>query len=173
MAQIKQIPASFQVTHDMLAEKGRRFLNYIIDVIAVYIVIFILAVIAAFIAVVFKLEGVITWMQQVTPLESYSIAFCVILLYFGIFETTSARTLGKLITGTKVVMADTGEKPTAQTILKRSLCRLIPFEAFSFFGGDGTGWHDRFTGTAVVIIKRFEAGLQLHDSFEELGNTSE
>ena len=55
------------------------------------------------------------------------------------------RTLGKFITGTKVVSAD-GETPTASQIVGRTFCRMIPFEAFSFARETcPVGWHDKFS----------------------------
>ncbi len=39
--------------------------------------------------------------------------------------------------------------------LLRSLCRLIPFEAFSYFGGNL--WHDKLTKT--IVIKKRPVGL--------------
>jgi hypothetical protein len=34
--------------------------------------------------------------------------------------------------------------------LGRSAARSIPFEPFSFLGGQPTGWHDRLSETRVV-----------------------
>lgn len=48
------------------------------------------------------------------------------------------KTIGKYITKTIVVMED-GSKPKASDIVLRSLCRLIPFDAFSFLGTEGKG----------------------------------
>jgi len=56
--------------------------------------------------------------------------------YYVFFEGVTGRSIGKYFTKTKVVTED-GEKPNFETILVRSLCRFIPFEAFSFLGGDG------------------------------------
>lgn len=69
--------------------------------------------------------------------------------YYLLCETTTSRTLGKLVTGTKVVREDGGE-PTFNQILGRSLARLIPFEAFSFLGASGRGLHDTLPNTFVV-----------------------
>lgn len=45
-----------------------------------------------------------------------------------------------------------GTKPTTKTVLIRSVCRLIPFEAFSFFENKNPiGWHDRFSHTVVTV----------------------
>ncbi len=71
------------------------------------------------------------------------------LLYYVIFESTSGRTLGKLIVGTRVVAED-GTRPSLKKILGRTLIRFIPFEPFSFFGSSDSGWHDRWSGTRVV-----------------------
>lgn len=49
---------------------------------------------------------------------------------------TKGRSIGKFITGTQVVTLD-GETPTANVFLKRSFCRIIPLNAFSFFGENG------------------------------------
>ena len=74
-------------------------------------------------------------------------------VYYTVLEVISGRTLGKLLTGTKVV-ATNGSPASVGQILGRSLCRFIPFEAFSFFGGAGrpVGWHDSISKTRVVEI---------------------
>ncbi|MFT6808347.1 MAG: hypothetical protein ACJA01_001571 [Saprospiraceae bacterium] len=36
------------------------------------------------------------------------------------------------------------------TVFKRSLCRLIPFEIFSFLGEPLMDWHDKISGTKVI-----------------------
>ena len=163
-------PPSFEVTYEMMASKSRRFLNYLIDVVAMYIIIFLLAMLVASLAVVFEWDETLIWMQNITPFQNYSIGFCVVLLYYGLPETLSSRTLGKLVTGTKVVMEETGAKPTAEAILKRTLCRFIPFEAISFIGESSRGWHDSISRTVVVDVKKYKEEINLKLSFEELGN---
>jgi hypothetical protein len=44
-------------------------------------------------------------------------------------------------------------RPPFGTMVLRSLCRLIPFEPFSFLGSDARGWHDSITKTRVVRKK--------------------
>ncbi|WP_462319563.1 hypothetical protein [Marinilabilia sp.] len=48
------------------------------------------------------------------------------------------------------MVTETGESPGFRTILIRSLCRFIPFDALSFLGGEESGWHDRISGTRVI-----------------------
>lgn len=72
-------------------------------------------------------------------------------LYYLIFESVSGATLGKIITGTRVVNC-LGEKPHFLTIFARTFYRFIPFDAFTF-ATPGGGWHDNFSHTFVISIK--------------------
>jgi uncharacterized RDD family membrane protein YckC len=63
---------------------------------------------------------------------------------------------GKLLFGTFVVSAS-GAKPAFGQIVKRTLCRYIPFEPFSFFGE--TGWHDSISKTRVVRRARTQRAI--------------
>jgi uncharacterized RDD family membrane protein YckC len=74
-------------------------------------------------------------------------------IYYLVFEGTSGRSLGKLVTGTRVV-TESGGRPTLSQICGRTLSRLVPFEPFSFLGASPTGWHDRWSGTRVVRVRR-------------------
>jgi uncharacterized RDD family membrane protein YckC len=73
-------------------------------------------------------------------------------VYYLICELTTRRTVGKLITNTKVMTTDF-EKPTNSKIILRTLCRFIPFEPLSGFTYP---WHDTITSTCVVKIKKQE-----------------
>jgi uncharacterized RDD family membrane protein YckC len=90
------------------------------------------------------------------------------LIFYFILESTSQRTIGKLITQTKVVL-ENGEKPSLETIIIRSLCRIIPFEPFSFFGNIPRGWHDTISKTYVVDIKIFEEQKKSHENYNLIG----
>jgi uncharacterized RDD family membrane protein YckC len=70
-------------------------------------------------------------------------------IYYAIFESTTGVTLGKLVTGTKIIGED-GQRPPFGKMLQRSLCRIIPFEPLSYLGSDARGWHDTITKTWVV-----------------------
>lgn len=72
-----------------------------------------------------------------------------IIFYYLFFEGLFGRTLGKFITGTRVVATD-DRKPNFGQIFGRTLVRLVPFEVFSFMGTDPQGWHDKWSGTMVV-----------------------
>jgi uncharacterized RDD family membrane protein YckC len=72
-----------------------------------------------------------------------------LLLYYLILEGIFNTTAGKCATGTTITNADGGRPGFGQIVL-RTFCRLIPFEAFSFFTAGARGWHDTFSNTYVV-----------------------
>jgi uncharacterized RDD family membrane protein YckC len=122
-----------------LAPSLKRFLNVFID----QFIITALWMIPVFIlSLIFKFSPAKEWVIIAT----YPVA---VFLYYIIAESSYSRTIGKAITKTRVI-TDTGEKPGLPAIIKRTLCRFIPFEQFSFIQSD-IGLHDRFSRTIVVI----------------------
>ena len=131
-----------------LASTGQRFLNYIIDIVCYYLFIFfisILIVMAAGADAAISLQGVGA---------TYAFVFGTFLIYFFLSELIfKGRTIGKFITRTKVLNED-GTMPTAKTYLLRTLCRFVPFEPFSAFGSPPRPWHDKWTKTMVIDVKK-------------------
>jgi uncharacterized RDD family membrane protein YckC len=72
-----------------------------------------------------------------------------LMLCYVLPEWLFGRTLGKLVTGTKVVSLDRG-RPSFLRIVLRTLIRFVPFEPLSFVFGGLTGWHDDWSRTRVV-----------------------
>jgi hypothetical protein len=68
--------------------------------------------------------------------------------YYVTMEYFFQQTLGKIFTGSKVVMTD-GSKPVLKSILIRTCCRLIPLEPLSFLSSE-IGLHDSLSDTRVV-----------------------
>jgi uncharacterized RDD family membrane protein YckC len=87
------------------------------------------------------------------PLQSVLFYLAVRVGYYVAFEAASGATLGKLITGTRVVCADGRGKPSLGQIIGRTFIRFVPFDAFSFLGSSTGGWHDRWSGTLVVRVR--------------------
>lgn len=69
------------------------------------------------------------------------------ILYYIICESVLGSSPAKFLTQTRVIDYD-GNKPSIKKVIIRTLCRLIPFEGFSFFANDG--WHDKISQTVVV-----------------------
>ena len=143
-------PSTSQYPYDQLEVRqpvtpvgqGARFANLIIDYLAQFAIGFVLGIII----VVIGGEQGAAFLEE-TP--GFLIGIPILVAYYFVLEATTSRTLGKLITGTKVVNQD-GGTPTLGQIVGRTLCRLIPFEAFSFFGTPPRGWHDSIPKTFVV-----------------------
>jgi uncharacterized RDD family membrane protein YckC len=138
-----------------IASTGLRFANYLLDSFFLY---FVAAAGGALLVVVLGLLGADAAVQELLAdgsLIGFLVGTTISVLYYGVLEALWGRTPGKLITGTRAVNAD-GTRLTVGRAMGRSLCRLIPFDAFSFLGGAGRprGWHDRIPGTKVVALRR-------------------
>lgn len=131
------------------AGNGKRFANYIIDYIFMYLLIIIIALLAFIFSDLFMISP--TWFLQGSTIGNYALSFIISISYYTLIEfLTGGRTIGKFITKTRVITLE-GQKPNFKTCLIRSLCRLIPFEVFSFFGSTDSGWHDSISKTRVVL----------------------
>ena len=73
--------------------------------------------------------------------------YCMIPL---VFEVLWGRTIGKFMTGTKVIGFD-GNKPSIKALLIRNFARVIPFDQLSFLIFKA-GWHDSLSNTIVVRV---------------------
>lgn len=91
-------------------------------------------------------------LEQPNHVRDYGISLGVLLLYYIAMEGFFGFTVGKLITGTRVV-TENGGKPRWGQIVGRTFARFIPFEPFSvLFANDKKrrGWHDSLSRTWVV-----------------------
>jgi uncharacterized RDD family membrane protein YckC len=107
-----------------------------------------------------------------SDLEAQLVFFIFLLTYFIVIETLTSRSLAKYITGTIVVLED-GSKLNFGTITKRTLCRVIPFDALSFFSTNARGWHDSISDTFVVNKNRLETMKRVHNELNEIGTINE
>lgn len=129
----------------VLASTGQRLGNMFLDTFFYFVFASVFGLVLALIGLGDNIEG----------MNDHLLGFVIFLLYYVPQEAFSGRTLGKVITGTRAVNED-GTKLTFGRALGRTLCRFIPFEAFSFFGGKGRprGWHDRIPKTRVISIRK-------------------
>ncbi|MGG9961626.1 RDD family protein [Ferruginibacter sp. SUN106] len=122
------------------ASAGLRFINRLVDAIVVaFIVLTNLQVFSSQLRRHFEFSTEIF----------IAIEIPVLLIYYIVLEGIFNTTAGKCATGTTIVN-EYGVRPGFAKILGRTFCRLIPFEAFSFFGAEPRGWHDTMTNTYVV-----------------------
>lgn len=126
-----------------LASTGSRFLNYIIDSFAAYFIAMIAFVI---INIILPVQDSIF-----AVLISLIIVIGSFLGYYMFMELKYQKTLGKFATKTKVVKLN-GDIPNQSDIVTRTLCRLIPFDNFSYLFMK-SGFHDTLSKTKVVKDK--------------------
>ena len=146
-SKFEKITAKVEIENEVIKKienntvKSRiRFLNFTIDFVVVFLLYFMIEpVFEAFLPLTSKAE-----------LSIFRIGFLIffIALYYIPFEYKTQKTLGKIITKTKVVTLE-GNKPELIDIVSRTFCRLIPFDRFSFFYSRN-GFHDAISRTKVI-----------------------
>jgi len=117
-----------------------RLLNFIIDSIAFLIVFAILGFI---IGLFYNTDN-----QVIIQLAGYLLLAVAFFGYYIFMEYKYQKTIGKLITKTKVLRAD-GDKAQIGDIIARTFCRLIPFDRLSYLF-TSNGFHDRLSNTTVI-----------------------
>ncbi|MEP7372164.1 MAG: RDD family protein [Chitinophagaceae bacterium] len=133
------------------ASAGKRFANYIIDLVGFYALLFVV--------------GIVIGLLNPPALESFneesgdynigqSLLFVLIFILYisGMEAIFKGKTLGKLMTGTRAVNED-GSNLLVGTAFLRGLCRAIPFEAFSALGTPSYPWHDKLSKSYVIDEK--------------------
>jgi uncharacterized RDD family membrane protein YckC len=135
---VVRVNGDTMVEEMIVAPKWKRLIHTIIDgTILSFLVLIVLNRYILFARIMHK--DTFTWIVLSGVLLQRS-------LYYLIQESVWSATPAKFITGT-TVRDENGEKATFRQILGRTLSRLIPFDAWSFFGW--RGWHDRFSDTWV------------------------
>ena len=152
------------------ASQGIRLINYVIDYIIVYSFFFFLG---AFAMLLFQFVGVdfllnfVNWIAELNRFQDILMTGFVYFSYTFLMEYfTKGRTIGKYITGTKVVSTDL-QTIGAQQYFIRNISRLVPFDALSFLGNNG--WHDSWSDTRVVNFKDLENARSRENDLQNLG----
>ena len=132
------------------ADPGKRFLNFLLDLIVYYAGTFVMGIILGLIWGVTS-PDTLYMLDDNTGWGNLIWIFVSMFTYLGVYTlmegTTKGKSLGKLVTKTRAVKED-GSPITWGDAFKRSLCRLIPFEVFSGFSRKP--WHDGLTNTKVI-----------------------
>ncbi|WP_293870651.1 RDD family protein [Flavobacterium sp.] len=159
------IQTQFQITDELIATHKQRFSNWFIDLIVQVIFLFLILVFITAIALSNgNKEFMVSFVKN--DIAQYTVVTCTSLLYYNFFEIFFAKTFGKFITQTVVVDIN-GDKPHHETILIRSLCRLIPFEILSFITMPARGWHDSLSKTYVVDKRLLDQSKRKFHNSEE------
>ncbi|MFB3389336.1 RDD family protein [Flavobacterium sp. LAR06] len=151
----------------LLVSSGTRFLNYIIDLVSFFVVLFAIGIVLGILTNLLGMTALGLWVDSLGDLGWNLVAITVSIIYYTVMEGLFGRSVGKFITGS-VVVDENGEKPSFGTIFKRSLCRYIPFDAFTFLGGS-RGWHDSISDTYVVSKKGLDESVKSFHDFNLIG----
>lgn len=130
-----------------LAGTGKRLLNYLVDQIGIMGLGFLFGLLLAVSLEEETLNGYLD-----SALLQFGMGYILSFVYYVAVEASTGRTLGKLVTGTKVLTWRYGI-PTFGQILGRSLARWVPFEPFSALTSSGLMWHDDWSGTITVDLR--------------------
>ena len=144
----------FAVTEDLLATRGQRIFNCILDLLIVHTVLVSIATTAVIIGDITNNNDLSNWAKSTTTFERLFFWAVILFLYYFLTETYFSRTFAKYFTKTIVVTKD-GSRPSKRAISIRTLSRFIPLEGLTFLSGDLRGLHDLFSDTYVVRKHEF------------------
>lgn len=144
----------FAVTDDLLATRGQRFMNCILDTLIVHIILISIGTTLVIIGNITNNYDLIKWVETKTTIEKLLLWAVMLFLYYFLTETYFSRTFAKYFTETIVVSKD-GSRPNKRTISIRTLSRFIPVECITFLGTNVRGLHDLFSDTYVVRKHEF------------------
>jgi len=129
------------------ADTGKRFANWLIDIIFFYFCVFIFLFVKTLITHRPPVEG------DASGFGLRVLSVICFLIFNSVIETLSGgKSLGKLITRTRAVNDD-GSRLDGGSAFLRSLCRIVPFEPLSAFGNPPYPWHDKWSHTYVIDEK--------------------
>ncbi|MCL6460693.1 MAG: RDD family protein [Flavobacterium micromati] len=150
----------FTITNDLLASKGQRFVNLVIDSFIVYMFTVGIGAAINIIGEVIGNYKLSEWIISLTVTENLLFGLVVLFFYYTIMEFYFSRTFGKYFTKT-IVVKHNGSRPKVKSIVIRTLVRMIPIEAFSFLSDNARGWHDTLSVTYVVNKHEFISRIKL------------
>ncbi|HCN50248.1 MAG TPA: hypothetical protein DIT10_14365 [Chryseobacterium sp.] len=152
------------------SDKLIRLANLVIDRI---VVVFIFMAFGFVSSLLFKLTNIDFFieiplkMAQVNRVVDILMTSTVYFIYILLIEYfTKGRSIGKYITGSKVICID-GTEPTFKDYFIRNISRFVPFDALSFLGENG--WHDSWSETRVVNHKKYMSETQAKSEIDNLG----
>ena len=152
------------------SDKLIRLANLVIDRI---VVVFIFMAFGFVSSLLFKLTNIDFFieipqkMAQVNRVVDILMTSTVYFIYILLIEYfTKGRSIGKYITGSKVICID-GTEPTFKDYFIRNISRFVPFDALSFLGENG--WHDSWSETRVVNLKKYISETQAKSEIDNLG----
>lgn len=147
------------------ASNNKRFLNLLVDNFTIIVISYGFLIWAEHndvIMILFK-----TLRNTFGETSGLFVFFSIVkFIYYISFEGTFKSTPAKFLTSCYVTDEE-GNIPDFSMILKRTLCRFVPFEAFSFLMG--RNFHDDYSSTYVINKKRDHNIEKLYLQFLGIG----
>jgi uncharacterized RDD family membrane protein YckC len=128
--------------------KLKRLVNFLIDSLIIGILSIVVFYILSYVFIKLNL------LSSIGEREIISIDIFLLIIafmYYFISESMLGRTVGKYITGTKLVNAK-GDIPSVLSIFLRTIIRLIPLDSITYLF-DSVVWHDKYSSTYLVSNK--------------------
>ena len=122
---------------------GNRLINFLVDSIVIFVIYLLAGII--YMLIFSNQNGPSSGLDTLIVLILFFSSF---IGYYIIMENKFQKTLGKMVTKSKVVRI-TGEKPKLSEIINRTLSRLIPLDRISFLFRKN-GIHDYLSKTIVI-----------------------
>ncbi|MBZ4036204.1 RDD family protein [Flavobacterium sp. 17A] len=160
--------STYVLEKKLLTSDRDRFFNGIIDFVFISVSIFVFTLLVVITGNVFQWDIYSVWVEIIISMGAVGTYLSFAVIYYLFFESLFGRTIGKIITGS-IVVDENGIKPSFKIICLRTLCRLIPFEAFSFLSKSARFWHDSFSKTYVVEKKDLEQDMEIFYSLDLIG----
>ena len=160
--------SAYVLEKKLLASDGDRFINCVLDFFFVFVTMFIFSLVVVIVGNAFK-WGIFSIWESIIVNYMYQVLCSFLMFNYLVLESFFGRSFGKLITGT-IVVNENGLKPTFQSIIIRTFCRLIPFDGLSFLGKSGRIWHDSLSKTYVVNRKALKEELKLFYDLNLIGH---
>ncbi len=148
--------------YDLVAytSNSHRFVHYLLDVL-------FMIPLSLNIVQIFSHGDMFYWMgyksEVLMELFVQLIIGIAFIFYYFISEAIFGQTFGKMVTKSCVVT--NGVEYSNGRMLRRALCRLIPFDKISFLVGGN--WHDKVSDTSVVYVDSWE------NSFKDTANNDQ
>lgn len=132
------------ISNYKVANKFHRLVNFFID----GSLIFMFVVLSS----KYEMTNSSLVIPRVSSIVSSIALVLIFIIYYTFFEYKFGYTIGKLISGTRVVQED-GTPLTGKQSIMRTLIRYIPVEPFTYLM-KSNGWHDAWVKTKVIKVEK-------------------
>lgn len=163
--------SNYVVNKKLFTSDRDRCFNCVVDFVFILIFIFVFTLAVVITGNIFQIGVYDMWVGIMRDLGIWGTYLCFAMFYYLVLESIFGRTMGKIITGS-IVVNENGIKPNFGIIFKRTLCRLIPFDAFSFLSKSERIWHDSLSKTYVVEKADLEKDMEIFYSIGLIGENN-